>query len=435
MLLARKLGLERELRECFLQIFESLAFDAQRMAQFLEDGEPVFFPQKALIENYFRMDSLGTGKAMMYIFWDIPENIPTETIQHCIACSDAVRISYTVRDFIEDIRTGIVNVPLEEAQFYGITEQHIRQAMKCDNIGAIPLQIRRWCIDQIGVAKQLFQEGMQAIQPTSGLGELSQKVLGSSYNNDFWRDTKRAEEQLWVRDSLPNRTEWLTHMWWLKDGYIDLMKLFWKYGTFLQMDILDQKKILGKSIRLFLMYIWFGLESTRITIGGAARSAFLSATYDWITDGPKKSPQLQQKFLKILWEIAPNNSMNAKIEEMLYKDVSWELQDDGLERGTISFVSVLEEMGLLSIYQAGWLNLEEIGAMLQVIDDIDDLEQDVEEWNWNALNTPRKQQYIDRMEECFYDNGAAIFPGENARLLRWFIAKMRDKVYWLETAR
>lgn len=107
-----------------------------------------------------------------------------------------MRISYTVRDFIEDIRTGIVNVPLEEAQFYGITEQHIRQAMKCDNIGAIPLQIRRWCIDQIGVAKQLFQEGMQAIQPTSGLGELSQKVLGSSYNNDFWRDTKRAEEQL-----------------------------------------------------------------------------------------------------------------------------------------------------------------------------------------------------------------------------------------------
>ncbi len=68
MLLARKLGLERELRECFLQIFESLAFDAQRMAQFLEDGEPVFFPQETLIENYFRMDSLGTGKAMMYIF-------------------------------------------------------------------------------------------------------------------------------------------------------------------------------------------------------------------------------------------------------------------------------------------------------------------------------------------------------------------------------
>ncbi len=107
-----------------------------------------------------------------------------------------MRISYTVRDFIEDIRTGIINIPLEEAQFYGITDQHIKQAIKCDNLGTIPIQIRRWCIDQLSVAKQLFQEGMQAIQPTSGLGELSRKVLGSSYHNDFRRDIKKAEEQL-----------------------------------------------------------------------------------------------------------------------------------------------------------------------------------------------------------------------------------------------
>ncbi len=66
--LAKKLGVERELRECFLYIFESLAFDARRIAQFSEDNKPIFFSQEVLTESYFRMDSLGTGQAFMHIF-------------------------------------------------------------------------------------------------------------------------------------------------------------------------------------------------------------------------------------------------------------------------------------------------------------------------------------------------------------------------------
>lgn len=65
-------------------------------------------------------------------------------------------MSYTIRDFLEDIRAGIVNIPLEEAQIYGITVEHIYQAMKCESLTDIPTEISVWCRDQLQIAKELF---------------------------------------------------------------------------------------------------------------------------------------------------------------------------------------------------------------------------------------------------------------------------------------
>ncbi len=95
--------------------------------------------------------------------------MPPATIEQCTACSDAVRMSFNVRDFLEDIRTGIVNITFEEAQSYGITEEHIMQAMQCHDLSTLPISISKWCIDQIYIAKQLFQAGMPATRPESGL--------------------------------------------------------------------------------------------------------------------------------------------------------------------------------------------------------------------------------------------------------------------------
>lgn len=40
----------------------------------------------------------------MHIFGNNPDEITPETLKKCVDFSDAVRISYTLRDFIEDIR-------------------------------------------------------------------------------------------------------------------------------------------------------------------------------------------------------------------------------------------------------------------------------------------------------------------------------------------
>lgn len=57
-----------------------------------------------MIDYYFRRDTLGTGQAMMYIFGNNPDEVSPETLKKCVDFSDAVRISYTLRDLIEDIR-------------------------------------------------------------------------------------------------------------------------------------------------------------------------------------------------------------------------------------------------------------------------------------------------------------------------------------------
>lgn len=103
--LARKVGIEKELRKCLLIIFESLVFDAKRINDYRESGKREFLPRMALIDNYFRLDSLGTGQAMMLIFGDRPEEASPETINACVDFSDAVRMSYTLRDLIEDVRS------------------------------------------------------------------------------------------------------------------------------------------------------------------------------------------------------------------------------------------------------------------------------------------------------------------------------------------
>jgi hypothetical protein len=103
--LARSVGIEAELRKCLLMIFESLVFDARRIQDYRESGKRKFLPRVTHIENFFRLDSLGTGQAMMLIFGDKPEEASPDTINTCVDFSDAVRMSYSLRDLIEDIRS------------------------------------------------------------------------------------------------------------------------------------------------------------------------------------------------------------------------------------------------------------------------------------------------------------------------------------------
>lgn len=102
--LAKSVGIEAELRKCLLMIFESLVFDARRIQNYRESGKREFLPRATHIDNFFRLDSLGTGQAMMLIFGDNPEDVSPETINYCVDFSDAVRMSYTLRDLVEDLR-------------------------------------------------------------------------------------------------------------------------------------------------------------------------------------------------------------------------------------------------------------------------------------------------------------------------------------------
>lgn len=61
-------------------------------------------------------------------------------------------------------------------------------------------------------------------------------------------------------------------------------------------------------------------------------AGFLSAYYDWVTDGPRPTPEAQNKFFDILNLLSPKTSVNALVRDMMQKDISRTLTEDGLER-------------------------------------------------------------------------------------------------------
>lgn len=416
--LAQKVGIEKEMRRCLLMIFESLVFDAKRIQDFRSSGKRTFIPRITLVENYFRLDSLGTGQAMMLIFWDKPEEVSPETINICVDFSDAVRMSYTLRDLIEDIRSGIVNIPEEDAQFFHISIDEVEELARHGDISRASESIKSWIQSDLLSAKELMGNSILVLE-NSEISELARMTMESSYVSSFWGDIWSVEKSLGKIQMNKKRSTFVACVDWVKE----LHKLFFTYRTKMDMSILESKRFFPKCHNLFVSYLAFGQNWSREEVYWAAISAFLSAYYDWVTDGPRPTPEAQKQFMEILNVLSPITSANKSVEDMLQKDIWGILAEDGLERWSISFIFILQTMGILNDFQAK-CDVEEVGKMLQVIDDIDDYESDKENWDWNVFCTERAKYYYGRIEDCFPDNWASIFPG---KILHWFIGKMREK--------
>lgn len=365
------------------------------------------------------MDTLGTGQAMLFIFGEKPEELPEEVVTLCTNYSDAVRMSYSLRDFLEDICVWIVNIPKEDAQKFGITMADIDALAGHGKISSASDNIKAWMRAEIQAAKELFEKGSAAFTHPK-LSELSRKTMEWTYVEDFWRDIHRVENELNPPvTTVPTRNTVAA----LIDGHAMIQSLMNQYADTLKLNPTETKRFIRKSQNLFLMYLGFAKDRTYRAIDGAALSWFLSAYYDWVTDGPRAGAEAQEGLLGVLKKISQNTWANGLVQDMLQKDVSKTLADDGLERGAISFIFILEMMGLREEYEKK-CDIQEVGKMLQVIDDIDDWEDDTAQWDWNVLNTPKASEYLNRLEVCFADNGASIFPG---KLLILFIEKARKK--------
>lgn len=416
--LARKVWIEKELRKCLLMIFESLAFDAKRIQEYRESWKREFIPRTVLIDNYFRLDSLGTGQAMMLIFGDKPEEASPETINACVDFSDAVRMSYSLRDLIEDIRSWIVNIPEEDAQFFSISMNDVEELARHGDIWRASENIKSWIRSEIESAKALMQNSV-SILDNPELSDLARMTMKSSYVSSFWLDIWTVEKSLGSDSSNQKRNTFVAHT----DGIKILHKFFFVYRKEMDMSILESKKFFPKCHNLFVSYLAFSSTGSKEEVYWAAVAWFLSAYYDWVTDGPRPTPETQEKFFDILQILSPKTSVNTMVRDMMQKDISRTLTEDGLERWSTSFIAILDMMWILDDYKKK-CDVVELWKMLQVIDDIDDYEQDKRDGDWNVFCTEHGRDYYDRMEECFSDNGKSIFPGA---ILPWFISRMRRK--------
>lgn len=415
--LAKKIGKEEELRECYMRIYDSLGFDAKRVNDFSKTWKRIFFPRDQLIDYYFRRDTLGTGQAMMYIFGNNPDEVSPETLKKCVDFSDAVRISYTLRDLIEDIRIWIVNISEEDAQFFGISTAEVDALARHGYIAGASQGIRNWIYSEIEVAKQLLQNSIDLLHNYE-LTDLARISLDHNYLADFQKDISGVEKALGSFELTPN-----TYIWAYLEWRDFLVQMFHEYRDEMSMSPEESKKFFSKCKNLFLCYLGFSSQNTSEEAHGAAVSAFLSAYYDWVTDGPRPTPEARDKFTSVLKTLSNKEEANEMVLDMLQKDVTKNLSEDWLERGATSFIFILEMMWLRSEYDKK-SDTWEVGLMLQVIDDIDDYEQDKKDGDWNVFCTERARQYYERMEACFPDNGKSIFPGA---ILPWFIGRMRKK--------
>src|ERR1043166_945148 len=81
------------------------------------------------------------------------------------------------------------------------------------------------------------------------------------------------------------------------------------------------------------------------------------------------------------------------------KESNDRLEDDGLERGAISLRFILKMMGCETQREATWGDLDDLGQLLQIVDDVFDYEDDVAAGEQNCLRTPNKDVYLGRLFE------------------------------------
>lgn len=98
-----------------LSIFQSMLFDAKRVEAAARNGAGTIFSEQEIMHNFYLCDVEGTGKGLLKLLGDSPKRIPL-----VIPMGIADRIKLTLKDMIADVKVGLINIPKEDMEKYGI---------------------------------------------------------------------------------------------------------------------------------------------------------------------------------------------------------------------------------------------------------------------------------------------------------------------------
>lgn len=148
-----------------------------------------------------------------------------------------------------------------------------------------------------------------------------------------------------------------------------------------------------KASNLALCYIAFTKSnSTRVSyLAGVA--GFLCCSYDVVTDWRNFDKTYYKIYLDIL-----NQNAEAELVDLtktLYeKETKANLKFDGLERGIVAFKFVTKMLGTFEYYKS-ICDVDKVGMLLQIGDDILDYEKDLNAGDLNCLLTTNKNYYLE----------------------------------------
>jgi hypothetical protein len=171
-----------------------------------------------------------------------------------------------------------------------------------------------------------------------------------------------------------------------------------KYAGVLRISRAERVAYVKKAVRLALCYAGFGIPWNFREAWKAGEAAFLSCAYDVVTDWRHFAENARSAFESILTDLSPFELRELALT--LYdKEIHNHLLEDGLERGAIALRFILRTMGCETQREATWGDLNDLGQLLQIVDDVLDYEDDAAAGDLNCLRTANRDAYLGRLLE------------------------------------
>ncbi len=199
-----------------------------------------------------------------------------------------------------------------------------------------------------------------------------------------------------------------------------------RYASTLNISHAERVRYVKKSIRLALCFAGFGTPWNLIEAWKAGQAAFFCCAYDVVTDWRHFEPKAGRRL-----EIILNGFSEIELYPLalvLYdKEANNELAADGLERGAISLRFILKMMGCETEREASWGDLDNLGQLLQIVDDVFDYESDAIAGEQNCLRTANRDIHLTRLLEGFNRENTRRLFGRTPSVLMLAIAYARKK--------
>lgn len=206
-----------------------------------------------------------------------------------------------------------------------------------------------------------------------------------------------------------------------------------QYAADLGISRREQVRYLKKSVRLALCYAGFANPWNLREAWKAGEAAFLSCAYDVVTDWRSFDQKDRTAFESILNELSKPDPKKLALD-LYEKDANRHLASDGLERGAIALRFILKTMGCENEREASWGDLENLGELLQIVDDVYDYENDAAVGDLNCLATTRRDAYLRRLLDGLNRANCRQLFGRTPSVLTFAIGQARKKGTALLTA-
>jgi hypothetical protein len=199
-----------------------------------------------------------------------------------------------------------------------------------------------------------------------------------------------------------------------------------QYAGVLRISKSELVPYVKKAVRLALCYAGFGNPWNLREAWKAGEAAFLSCAYDVVTDWRHFDEKARIAFESILTNLSEFELREAALT--LYdRELKNQLSEDGLERGAVALRFILKTMGCEAQREATWGDLDDLGELLQIVDDVFDYEDDAAVGEQNCLRTANRDVFLGRLLEGLSNERTHRLFGRARSVLVLAIAHARKK--------